>query len=243
MTTTRSASAATSTSTDRWWAVGSDRTVWAITMDGTRRAPRISTTSSPSTPPYSAVLVLDDRDVAVGSAGRRPRRPRQVDRCRARRRRGRGARRRSIRHPHDAHLRAARRQPVGKRGAEGRQAARSRWIGAEDPDRRAAARHRGPTGSRKAARGTGLLRGRSVEASDLHGATTGPDGRPAQARRLSQGDVRPAYRREGVLGRSRPTRSSGSRRHRHRVPRRSRSSPTLRSRPISSRRGRWRWMW
>ena len=35
----------------RWCGVGSQRTVCAITMEGIRRDPRISSTSSPSSPP------------------------------------------------------------------------------------------------------------------------------------------------------------------------------------------------
>ena len=137
-----------------------------------------------------AVLVLDDGHVTA------------VDQLRALARGPGGAghqladdavarRRGAIGHPDDVDRGAEGGETVGQGGAEGGQPARRRWVGADDRE--------GAAGT--AVGGTGMDRCRvdaqvnsfrvtRVEASNLHGATARHDGRPAQARRLSQGGVR-----------------------------------------------------
>ena len=65
ITTTRSASLATSSRTDFWWGVGFRGTVWATTIDGTVSCAHDLDHVVAVDAAVDAVLVLDHRDVAL----------------------------------------------------------------------------------------------------------------------------------------------------------------------------------
>ena len=198
-----------------------------------------------------AVLVLHDGDVALVQqvGGGRHRRGRAVDELADDATRSSWPTRRP---PAPTRTSApCRRQAVGERGAERRQPARRGRIGAEDPERDGRGRRRGRTPEAQ-----GLRHARESSSTVARsrrrtctGRQRGPDGRPAQARRLSQGDEGAAYRSRppqptpdlsfggvsstpGSTGAARSASTSSSS-----------TSPIVRSRTIESPRGRSVWMW
>ena len=193
MTTTLSATAATASSTSRWCDVGSVRMVWAMTIEGIWRLAEDLEDLVAVHPAIHPVLVLHHGHVALVEQVHAA-----TDGC------GRAVRQLAddagvprdgaIGHPHHAHLGSVGRQATGEGRAERGQAAGGRGEGAQDPERpgegaRAVERRlRGACDAQESSFKVARSRRRTCTGRQSH------DGRPAQARRLSQGDVRPGYR-------------------------------------------------
>ena len=134
-----------------------------------------------------AVLVLYHRDVELVQRvrGRTSERARPLTRWPTTRSPCGGSIAGVVQDPHDAHFGMVRRQTGGQGGGEGGQTARGRGEGAENPQRASAAFQAIDGQIRDAPRSSSKRLGRGVEPAR---GDVGQDGRPAQARRLSQGD-------------------------------------------------------